>query len=975
MAVKISLSYVKNSSSTTNRTTNVTVTLKCSWTYGSWNHLSPSGSVKINGTTYSFKKSFNPNRTNSGSMTLWSKSVNIKHSSNGKATLTCSATYHTDVSSGTVKTSFSKTLPSIAATSVTKPTSTNSKKVKITRLDYQNNSSMLFATWDWSKDHTDYYDVRWYYGTGNGVWFNGSDTDEKSRQSTYSPPSNATSIRVKIKPVSTKYKKKSGNTEKEVSYWTADWAYKDYNLKDGPPTTPAVPSAKIEDLKLTVESDNLNVNASQIKYEVVQDDIKVYKTATVSITMSAANYSTTVASGHSYKVRAQSVRGGEKSTWSDYTSEMYTQPGKPSGFKTIKPTSSTSVKLTWDAVPTADSYTIEYTTDKTHFDGSDDVSSQSTDGTTFEFTRLTTGVEYFFRLIASNDSGSSEPSDISSIAIGKAPAAPTTWSSTNTAIIGEPMTLYWVHNAEDGSDETYAQIEIIYDGSTPTPITLINPNAGNDDVEDTTRYLIVHTTNNPDETLPEGTPDNEILLYVPEGVEIEWRVRTAGITKEFGDWSVKRTIDIYAKPTLTIEITNENGDNLIDNITNIVEITKFPFYIRGFTGPATQSPIGYYLSVIANRAYEYVDDIGNVRLISEGDEVYSEYFDTNKELVVEMLPNIIDLEGEIPYTLIATASMNSGLTAEALLEFTVSWEDVAYTPDADIIIDEKAITAKIRPFCEYEEYIYYKVTHNPDTGVWTNTGEETKIVQEDGFIENAYTEDDRLVYYGLDENGSNVYFVVGDDVNTVIVEGITLSVYRREFDGGFTEIASGITNSNTWVIDPHPALDYARYRIVAIEDATGAVGFYDRPNEPVGITDVIIQWDEDWVYFDASDNPNDDPEDSQWSGSLLRLPYNIDISNNHSNDVALVEYIGRKRPVTYYGTQLGESATWNVEVPKEDTETIYALRRLAVWLGDVYVREPHGSGYWANVSVSFSQKHLDLTVPVTLNITRVEGGV
>ena len=108
---------------------------------------------------------------------------------------------------------------------------------------------------------------------------------------------------------------------------------------------------------------------------------------------------------------------------------------------------------------------------------------------------------------------------------------------------------------------------------------------------------------------------------------------------------------------------------------------------------------------------------------------------------------------------------------------------------------------------------------------------------------------------------------------------------------------------------------------------------------------------------------------------MLRLPYNVDVSNNNSPDVELVEYVGRKHPVSYYGTQLGETATWNVEVIKDDKETLYALRRLAIWMGDVYVREPSGSGYWANITVSFSQKHCELTIPVTINITRVEGGM
>jgi len=134
-----------------------------------------------------------------------------------------------------------------------------------------------------------------------------------------------------------------------------------------------------------------------------------------------------------------------------------------------------------------------------------------------------------------------------------------------------------------------------------------------------------------------------------------------------------------------------------------------------------------------------------------------------------------------------------------------------------------------------------------------------------------------------------------------------------------------------------------------------------------------LQWEEEWENFDASNE--DEAEIPVWSGSLLKLPYNIDVSDSHGVDVSLVEYIGRSHPVSYYGTQLGETSTWNVEIPSGDEETLYALRRLAVWMGDVYVREPSGTGYWAHVKVSFSQKHCAVTIPVTLDITRVEGGV
>ena len=79
-------------------------------------------------------------------------------------------------------------------------------------------------------------------------------------------------------------------------------------------------------------------------------------------------------------------------------------------------------------------------------------------------------------------------------------------------------------------------------------------------------------------------------------------------------------------------------------------------------------------------------------------------------------------------------------------------------------------------------------------------------------------------------------------------------------------------------------------------------------------------------------------ETPPWSGSLLRLPYNIDVSDSNKPDVTLVEYIGRNHPVSYYGTQLGTSSSWSVDIDKNDIDTLYALRRLARWTGDTTER-------------------------------------
>ena len=61
-------------------------------------------------------------------------------------------------------------------------------------------------------------------------------------------------------------------------------------------------------------------------------------------------------------------------------------------------------------------------------------------------------------------------------------------------------------------------------------------------------------------------------------------------------------------------------------------------------------------------------------------------------------------------------------------------------------------------------------------------------------------------------------------------------------------------------------------------------------------------------------------------------------------------------------------------IPKDDVGTIYALRRLSLWAGNAYVREPSGMGFWANVVPSFNVNYDGVTIPVTLEVTRVEGG-
>ena len=774
--------------------------------------------------------------------------------------------------------------------SISKP-KTKSNKATIKQFGLQSGSdSTIFASWTWTKDHTENYKVKWSYDTGDGVWFVGSDSTTEYKQSTYSMPSNAKRIKFIVKPVSTKHTV----NEKETSYWTAEWStVKYYDAKDVPPSKPSAPNVTInKGNKLTAKLENINIgNVKEIQFQIYKNDRTFVKSGKAKIITSTATYTTSVAAGSRYKVRCRGVRGKVYGEWSDYSSNSNTIPSAPAKILRYKALSETSVYLDWANVANAKTYEVQYTTKKSYFDSSSEVQSTTVDATAAghaEITGLESGETYFFRVRAINDEGKSPWSEIVSITVGKAPSAPTTWSSTTTVITGESLTLYWVHNSEDGSSQTYAELELTIDGQKTTQ--KIKNTTDEDEKDKTSSYVIDTST-------------------YTEGSKIQWRVRTAGITGVYGDWSVERVVDIYAPAVLELSVTNSSGDML-------ETLTSFPFYVSGLAGPNTQLPIGYHLSIISNEVYQTVDQVGNEKIVNVGEEVYSKYFDTsNNPLLVEFSAGNIDLENNISYTVKCTSSMDSGLRAEASVEFDVSWIDDEYVPNAEISYDADSYTASIRPYCVDE-----------------------------------------------DEN---------------LISDITLSVYRREFDGSFVEIASGLDNTeNTYVTDPHPALDYARYRIVAITNLTGAVSYYDVPGYPIGEVGAIIQWDEEWTSFDSSsENEADASEQPAWSGSLLKLPYNVDVSDKNSMDVSLVKYIGRKRPVSYYGTQLGESSSWKMDIPKDDKDTLYALRRLAIWPGDVYVRESSGSGYWANIKVSFSQTHNEVIIPVSLDITRVEGGI
>ena len=756
-------------------------------------------------------------------------------------------------------------------------------------------------------DTLSHYELMWAYYTAsqsgnkiNEMWFHGKDATTYAvsgaydSNATYDPPEQAIKIRVQVRPVSKTYIV----NDKETSYWTGTWALKEYNMESVnlKPETPEAPTVELDDLNLTVMLDNISdPRAEKARFEIYSGNSLYRTTDVLDVVTARVSFQCPVDAGGEYRARARTAGmnfSGVAYIWSDwgpFSGSQETIPVAPSGFTIIRAASSSSVYLEWNPVPSAETYDIQYATNPLYLEGSNAATTQTGIETTkYTLTGLESGDEYYFRVRAVNDQGSSSWSSVSSVIIGKEPSAPTTWSSATTVIVGDPLTLYWVHNSEDGSWETYAELEIYFDDFKETH-TIKSDQIEDDDGDDAerTHHYSVDTSK------------------YPEGTVIKWRVRTMGITEQYGDWSIQRQVDVYARPTLSLNVENKDGQ-----VFEVLD--SFPFTIEAFAGPNTQEPIGYHVEIFALSTYDTVDSIGRPIRITAGSTVYSQYFDTNNMLVVQMSANNLDLANGQDYRINVVVTMNSGLNAESSRDFSVMWTEEQYEPDTEVAIDYNDYAAYLTPYCR----------------------------DEDGYP----------------------------------VPNVLLSLYRREYNGAFTEIATGLDpQANTVVTDPHPSLDYARYRVVATSTTTGAVSYYDPPAYPIGGDAVVIQWDEEWSNFDTT-NP-DEALTPLWNGSMIQIRGNIDVAENTASDATLVNYIGRTYPVSYYGTAVDSTATWNMEIPMTDKDTLYALRRLQSWAGDVYVREPSGSGYWANVAVSFSQKHLETTIPVTLDITRVEGGM
>lgn len=805
------------------------------------------------------------------------------------------------------------------------------------------------------------YEYRWgYYPSNSSKPIMDNSWTSVGRdivRATYDPSDPAIKIVFEIRPLSKSYTTTVNKKKKTSKYFTPVTERVSLAVptsEQAVPTKPSAPTVTAENFVLKAVINNLAASIKTVRFQVVRDNSTVSVDQSVSTKYGQAVLQVSYSAGHTYKCRIKVSNAYGTSDWSDYSADTTAIPTAITSFTTLKAVSYNSVRIDWPAVAYADSYEVEYTTDYSYFDRTS-VSSATTETNSIIITGLDPGETYYFRARAVNDNSYKSkwyPTDSSaSIKIGRPPAPPTTYSSFSSIKVGEKIRLYWVHNSQDSSSQTEAKIELKFYSTTlgtlTDEVTIQNPYYDDELRRDETLYFEINTAN----TYVART--GGFTFDFTDGVSIEWRVQTKGIIDTYGEWSVIRKIDIYAPPTLIIFASSETSEWIWDpfdltngNTNTSIRIpettedpifTKYPIAISLESGPTTQTPIGYYLEIVANEDYTYEDVFGELHNVGENEVIYSTYFNDDKHSTYKMLQAFdTTLHSSVSYTIRGKVTMNSGLTAEAEFIFEVEWEDQDMFPDMGIVVDEDTLTAAINPYCL--------------------TGD--------------------LMSQEIDDD-EEVEPVPGEEEN-YLVEDVVLSVYRKNADGEFIEIASQIDNTGSvYVIDPHPTLNYVLYRVVATSLITGAQVYSDSLAIPVDQPGVVINWDEEVKTIPALDIPEDDMvlEDLGYNGSMLILPYNVNVSEKHGRDVELVKYIGRKRPVSYYGTQLDESATWTTECPITDEATLESLRKLSNYIGDVYVRESNSrSGYWANIEVSFNDDHCAVVVPISLTLQRVEGG-
>ncbi len=221
---------------------------------------------------------------------------------------------------------------------------------------------------------------------------------------------------------------------------------------------------------------------------------------------------------------------------------------------------------------------------------------------------------YRYRSQASNVAGSSAWSSTTDWVTPMAPpSAPTLTAPASGSVhaTGETVTLSWTHNPTDGSAQTKAEVGTSTDGGTTW-------------------------------TTSTFTTKTSTTLKVASSATVTWRVRTAGVSKEYGAYATS-SYKVYVAPVVTVTV-----DETVEAI---------PFDISWSKGAADGS--------VASTALAIKD--------SDGATVWSASFGSGVASYAVKASDWIPSNGKT-YTVEATVRSSVGLTGSGSASFSAAYE-------------------------------------------------------------------------------------------------------------------------------------------------------------------------------------------------------------------------------------------------------------------------------------------------------------
>lgn len=718
--------------------------------------------------------------------------------------------------------------------------------------------------------------------------------------------------------------------------------------------------------------------------------------------------------GETYYVRLRRV-ASDGSTTSDWavvngtestTTLSYTMPAEPGEVvadvvptrptdmhATLEDGTTDNVVLSWTCendVAEAASYEIQWTDNAKAFadNAQGDIETASVDlaswddpkatSKTFTVTDLTASTRYYFRVRKVNDVG------VGPWAYAKANddtvtsyqsetvcrydvpteadvlSAPTTIAAQTSYQKGEVALLAWTHNSEQESEQSAYQIRITAQDGQGDEVDLTE--IGTITVDGTTYAGVEGTTDSA--WSMSLTSDN-----ISDGTIITWRVRTSGaVSGSWSPWSGARSFAVYAAPTTTVGLTDGNGNDLSDTNAECMPIVAT---VAASGSSSDNLPVQWWCEVIAAESYEDGESpvAANQRLWTGSLTSNEDGFSSSSCDFTITTADCRFVSG-IQYVIRGGCVTAQGTRSGSETTMTIGWVGDEPYPSAGVWFDVDTLTCSIRPSCPIETQGDEGTQSTTETlDELPATIELPEAVTDESSVTVALSDSTVLEQgeaWHLDGHTVVVHYEAGDaplevtvtwpTVGTDTAGGslrpdTTLTVYRLEADGTPVLLEDGIANDGQAdITDPHPTFGTCTYRIIATDDATGMQGSNDI-EVPTKNGSLVIQWD----------------------AEMVRLPYNVKVSESYDPDVSLREYAGRSHPVSYFGTQRGQSGSWSAEIIKgSDADRRALVRTLNGHMAPAYVREPTGLGYWAYVKANLTRTYGDASESVSITVKRVE---